>query len=727
MSDNENKNIGGDMKNSMEVNIDKESAFLRELLFGDDKPKAPTDDADNNVDSQGDSAVSAEPKAPENDIEPEAVSAEPQAADNENVTDSADVAPDDKNDDIFGQFSDFLTDSGEPKEEKEPENEFSSRFKTDSYNTEDMPHFFTESSEYEDEQPLDVSDFYPPVKSDEDMYNDESAADISDNSAPADTDDFVLDADSNEDVTETPELDEQNTEFEQPPQDNFDDFGGISDEPEPDSDRTRVFDAINDDYAADTQEDIDATRIAEPITSAAHKRDAAPEKKPNIFIRLLSGLLPWKGDSKKEIARKIVLIAAYITIITMGWQILSYYVFEPMNNIALTEKLHDMYMPKDEDYSSAQINPKFGALYDINNDLVGWIKVRDTNIDYPVLKGDTNAEYERNDIYHNYTRYGSIFMESSSSIDYGAESRNIVVYGHNMRDDSSMFSQLTHYRDFEFYKNHATFLFDSLYNDGTWKIFSIMTTNAYPAQDDGRYFDFRKGSFVDDAEFNSWIEGCRIRSYVNTGVDVLPTDTVLTLQTCVYEFTDARLVIMARRARPGESKDVDVSRAVENPNPRYPQAWYDAKGVKNPYADGNIPENANYLPEHLPTNKSHSIVLDVTPSVTVEYPQNSTVSEVTTAVSAMQPQPIITPDNDSDSSYRPSSGTAVQQTTRKPQAATTKKPQTTTKKTQSTTKKPASTTKTNITQAPTQAPTKAPTHAPTQPPTEEEYEPNAPY
>lgn len=723
MSDNENKNIGGNSGYSNEVNIDKESAFLRELLFGDDEPQAPADD---NVDSQSNSTVSTEPQAPELDIESETVSTEPQAPENDSMTDSADVAPDDKNDDIFGQFSDFLTDSGEPKEEKTPENEFSSRFKTDSYKTEDMPHFFTESSEYEDEQPLDISDFYPPVKSDDDMY-DESVADTSAGFAAADTNDFATYADSNEDVTANPEFDEQNTENEQS-QDYVDDSDEIPNEP--DGGKTRVFDAINDDSVPDTQEDIDATRIAEPVTAAAHKRGAAPEKKPNIFIRFLSGLLPWKGDSKKEVARKIVLIAAYITIIAMGWQILNYYVLDPLRNNALTEKMHEMYVPKDEDYSSAQINPKFQALYDINNDLVGWIKVRDTNIDYPVLKGDTNAEYERHDIYHNYTRYGSIFMEATSSIDYGAESRNIVIYGHNMKDDSSMFSQLTHYRDFEFYKSHATFIFDSLYNDGTWKIFSIMTTNAYPAQDDGRYFDFRKSGFVDDAEFNSWIEGCRIRSCINTGVDVLPTDTILTLQTCVYEFTDARLVIMARRARPGESKDVDVAQAVVNPNPRYPQAWYDAKGVVNPYADGKIPEDANYLPNNSAANanSSYAFVLDNTAGVTTVNPQGSTAAAVT---SATQPQPIYVPDDVSDNSDdRPSSGSTVQRTTvRRPQPATTKKTQPTTKK-PTTTKKPASTTKANATKAPTQAPTQAPTKEPTQPPTAaptEEYEPNAPY
>ena len=64
---------------------------------------------------------------------------------------------------------------------------------------------------------------------------------------------------------------------------------------------------------------------------------------------------------------------------------------------------------------------------------------------------------------------------------------------------------------------------------------------------------------------------------------MLPTDRLLTLSTCYSEFEDARLVVIARLVRPGESTEVDTSKAVENPNPRYPQAYYDENKLTNPY------------------------------------------------------------------------------------------------------------------------------------------------
>lgn len=418
---------------------------------------------------------------------------------------------------------------------------------------------------------------------------------------------------------------------------------------------------IDDDVIVNDIVDESANEDEIDLDEIKEEKSEKKEKKTNFFVRLIKALIPWKGDSAKEIIRKIVFIVAFVTLVAMLWQVAVYYIIDPMNYERDKNEIARLYNDETTDYSGSEINPKFMTLYNMNNDLVGWIRVNGTNIDYPVVKGDTNKEYERANFYHEYTRYGSIFMDSASSIEYGAESKNIVVYGHNMRDDSSMFSQLTHYRDLETYKKNPTFTFDTLYNDGTWKIFAVFTTNAHSAQDNGNYFEFRKSNFADANDFLSWIDECKLRSCINTTVDVNETDTILTLQSCVYEFTDARLVIMARRTRTGESKTVDVDGATYNENAKYPQAWYDAMGISNPYSSGTVKNdnNASALPVTNPNVTKQTVKKPTTTNKT----QNSTLV-----------------DEDEDEENERNSGTegSTPSSTKKPSSQpTTKKPSTT--------------------------------------------------
>ena len=84
----------------------------------------------------------------------------------------------------------------------------------------------------------------------------------------------------------------------------------------------------------------------------------------------------------------------------------------------------------------------------------------------------------------------------------------------------------------------------------------------------------------------SIVDEVRQRSLFTTDVDVQKDDKVLTLSTCTYELgtsIDTRFVVVARMVRDGESEAVDVSKAKLNPNPHYPQAWYDRHGKTNPY------------------------------------------------------------------------------------------------------------------------------------------------
>ena len=86
--------------------------------------------------------------------------------------------------------------------------------------------------------------------------------------------------------------------------------------------------------------------------------------------------------------------------------------------------------------------------------------------------------------------------------------------------------------------------------------------------------------FSGESDFEEFIQNCYQRSIITTPVqDVTMSDKLLTLSTCVYDFDDARLVVVARQVRDGESESVDTSSAIINPDPVYPQVYRNRYGA----------------------------------------------------------------------------------------------------------------------------------------------------
>lgn len=312
---------------------------------------------------------------------------------------------------------------------------------------------------------------------------------------------------------------------------------------------------------------------------------AVKHRKPNIFIRILKYLIPWKGDKPAEIVRKIIFFISLVVFIITLFIVISYYI-EPFVNAKLTDEIRRKYTTT-EGYSSDVMNPKFADLYAQNNDIAGWITISGTNINYPVvhtekMKG-SNDYYLRTGFDNKYSRFGTIYAERTNNLGYMSESKNITLYGHNMKDDSTMFGQLLNYSKLDYYKKHPLITFDTLYRDGKWKIFAVLVTNSTPYENNGYVFDYRKTDFSSDEQFLYWVNEVKKRSIINTTVQVDKDDEILTLQTCTYEFNNARYVVLARRVRTGETLSVNVDDAVLNPDPVYPQAWYDYLGEKNPH------------------------------------------------------------------------------------------------------------------------------------------------
>ena len=184
-------------------------------------------------------------------------------------------------------------------------------------------------------------------------------------------------------------------------------------------------------------------------------------------------------------------------------------------------------------------------LYDKNEDLIGWIRIDDTNIDYPVVECEDNEFY----LSHNFNKKndanGTIFADYNCSI--FPRSKNLILYGHHMKS-GKMFANLEKYDSYEFYMNHKTFTFDTIYEHATYEVVFVFRDYVYASD----ATDFKYYEFVDvnsEVEFNSYIEELKTKSIYNSNVNVTMDDELLTLSTCDYMQANGRFVVMAKKIK----------------------------------------------------------------------------------------------------------------------------------------------------------------------------------
>ena len=229
----------------------------------------------------------------------------------------------------------------------------------------------------------------------------------------------------------------------------------------------------------------------------------------------------------------------------------------------------------------AGMNYEYALHYAQNPEMIGYLKIEGTNIDTPVSQADNNKYYLTHDFYGKLTSYGAVY--ASYIDDFKPFDRNTLIYGHNMKD-GSRFAQLTNYKNLDYFKEHPVIEFNTLYEKYKWKIYAVIVTNGDINGDDGYFFDFTFDNCSDSC-FAKYVLELDKRKLYNTGVDLLPDDKLLTLCTCTYDFDNARLIVIGRRVRPGESEEIDPSLATYKTTAvKYPSLYYD-NPQRNPYKD----------------------------------------------------------------------------------------------------------------------------------------------
>lgn len=343
-----------------------------------------------------------------------------------------------------------------------------------------------------------------------------------------------------------------------------------------------------------------SSSLADLMNDAADDKSGKKKKSDGggKFHRFLRNNIPWRGDPVSEIIRKVVMLAAVVTLICCLGYFANLGIQEyrnSSNNSDLSNQLTPVNGDTDKLWEDIKLkypnvnfpkgmNPRFADLYARNQDLVGWLKIPNTKVDFPIVQTRDNDYYLHRSYDKHETKYGNPFMDYSNTV--LPLNRNTVLYGHHMRTGNQVFTDLIKYRDVEQFKKNPTIQFSTLYADYTWKIYGVFLTNSRPGDDNGYVFNYVFKDLSSDEDFMKYIRAVDERKLYDTGVDIKPTDKILTLSTCEYDFDEARFVVVARLVRGGESKEVDVSQARINVNPRYPQAYYDKKGVENPFKNG---------------------------------------------------------------------------------------------------------------------------------------------
>ena len=188
--------------------------------------------------------------------------------------------------------------------------------------------------------------------------------------------------------------------------------------------------------------------------------------------------------------------------------------------------------------------PELAELYQQNGDLVGWISIADTNINYPVMQSVNEPNfYLKHGFDKAYSDYGCPYVQEDCDVQEPSD--NLVIYGHHM-PNGSMFAYLEKFKSKDFWSKHRMITFNTLTDKQEYEIVAVFRTVVYT--DSPEAFKFYR--FIDAEstnEFDDFIAKCKELSFYDTGVTAEYGDKLITLSTCEYSRNNSRLVVVAKR------------------------------------------------------------------------------------------------------------------------------------------------------------------------------------
>lgn len=328
-----------------------------------------------------------------------------------------------------------------------------------------------------------------------------------------------------------------------------------------------------------------------------HKKKTVKKKK-KTFAQKVRGLFPEKKDSALESVRKIVFLISIVAIIVCGYMIGDYYLDLWRNGMQNDKiaSLHNTYKePEKEDkividengvpqkYYELRINAQ--KLLDLNSDYVGFLTLPtidgDDVFSLAVVQAEDNMKYLDRSFTGSELRSGTLFMDFRNHFDeVGTDhhlsvknSDNLVIYGHNMADDSMFGALKYYYRNYDYYDKHPVIYLESRYETYQYKIFAEFIVDAFD-ETETKFDCWNKFDFEDEDDFYDFVNEAKRRTIRTNNIDVEYGDQLLTLSTCNTLLGDnGRLIILARQVREGEDL-YEGTESEANPNIKFPTLYY---------------------------------------------------------------------------------------------------------------------------------------------------------
>lgn len=177
----------------------------------------------------------------------------------------------------------------------------------------------------------------------------------------------------------------------------------------------------------------------------------------------------------------------------------------------------------------------FNGLKEVNKDVIGWIYLPDTMINYPVVHTTDNEYYLNHMADRTENPAGAIFMDARNPSDLS--DRHSIIYGHHMKN-GSMFAALKGYKKQDFFDSHKQ---GYLITENAVYRIDFFAGHVANVEEDAWQLDFS-----DSAEFDNWIKYLKESSAFKSDIEPKYGDKIFTLSTCSYEFDNARFVLSGK-------------------------------------------------------------------------------------------------------------------------------------------------------------------------------------